>query len=105
RVAVLLMDRLAALKETSGVPLLFVLEGSGRGTDAAHVRPVIERARALGLDVLDLSPELERLIQSKNGTSESFGTGPRTARGNRWVGERIAEKPAAMGVARGAPTR
>jgi hypothetical protein len=96
-VAILLMDRLASLQRQSGVPVLFVLEQADEG-QMPQIRPVISRALAQGLQVLDLSEPLGKLIQQTDGTPDAFAAGHLTPRGNRWVADRIIEKLHQMGV-------
>jgi hypothetical protein len=98
-VAILLMDRLGNLQRRSGVPVLLVVEHAAE-FEAPSVQRVVARARSQGLQALDLSEPVRVLSDRTKGTPEAFARGHFTARGNRWVADRIAEKLGEMGVVR-----
>jgi hypothetical protein len=107
-VGALLMDRLAALAREHQVPLLFAVSWYPRAVPAA-ARPVMARARELGIELLDLEPTLRAAlgpggaragdlyrIHAKPGQPVEIGH--MTARGNAVVAGAIAERLRAMGV-------
>jgi hypothetical protein len=87
-VSVALLVRLHALGQRLGVDLLAVgLATNGRIGDNARIAPVVERLRAHGVPILDLSGDMQALPQFP----KSFQRGGHyTPAMNRYVAERIA---------------
>jgi hypothetical protein len=92
-VAALLMERLARYCAERGVPVLVVTQ-CDRSVNARALQPVLARARAAGMRVLDLAAALARRLREEPTLIDQFYFGPftghMTAAGNRWVAERIA---------------
>jgi hypothetical protein len=91
-VACLLVRRLADLARAHGKRLLLVTEVSPPYT-LDPLPPVVERARAESVEVLDLAAELrERGLAHPEETSRLFvnRVSHMSSEGNRWVAERIA---------------
>jgi hypothetical protein len=100
-VAARLMERLAKLAETHGVELLLVVQWHPE-SEATPLGPALARARALGMDVLELEPllradlgndgaELPRFFLPAPGRAERFVAGHMSADGNGRVAFWIAE--------------
>ena len=107
-VGALLMDRLSALARRHEIPLLFAVTWYPRAVPAAAV-PIIARARALGVDVLELEPLVK--VQLRSGAArvgdlyrihaepgQPLEVGHMTARGNALVAAAVAERLRALGV-------
>jgi hypothetical protein len=110
-IGALLVERLDAYCRERGVPWLLVLNWYPR-VDPEPARGVVARARALGVEVIDLAPVVEaelaagraRLvdlysIHAKPG--QPLDVGHMTRRGNALVASAIAERLRARGIARG----
>jgi hypothetical protein len=110
-VGALLIDRIAALAREREVPLLFVVTWYPRSSPEP-AKPVVARARALGVDVLVLEPLLRHLlgpggaripdlykVHAKPG--QPLDVGHMTPRGNAIVAAAIAERLRALGVPSG----
>jgi hypothetical protein len=107
-VGALLMERLAALAREHELPLLFAVSWYPRAVPAA-AHPVMERARALGVDVLDLEPVVRAALAAGGGRvadlyrihakpGQPLEIGHMTARGNGIVAAAIGERLRALGV-------
>jgi hypothetical protein len=110
----LLIDRLDALSRAQAVPWLLVLEWYPRA-HPAPAAPILARARALGVDVLELQPRIEAELESGRATladlyrihakpGEPREVGHMTRRGNALVAEAIAERLRARGIGPQRPT-
>lgn len=84
-VATRLVERLGRLQRETGVPILFVVEWA-RGNERRLVEPLLARAREVSLATVDLSLELQRLVERDPST---FGDSHLTGRGNAWVAEQL----------------
>jgi hypothetical protein len=90
-VALILMDRLAHLREKTGAPILVVaLYDRLVGLDqTAITAPVLARARHLGLWVLDLAAPLRQIQANDPAKFKSLFKGHMTSNGNRFVADAI----------------
>ena len=91
----LLMNRLSDSIRGKNVRVLVVAQAD-RSLDTVSLLPVLERARSVGFETIDLATELQELIRARPELAESFFLGPfaghMTSQGNRWIAERLAEK-------------
>ena len=101
-VAALLVDRLAELAAQHEIPVLFVLAWTP-GFDSAPAEPAVKRARARGLEVLVVEPELReaigddlsqlpRLFTRAPSRGRRFVANYMTPEGNRLLAELIARR-------------
>jgi hypothetical protein len=94
-VAVLLLDRLASLARSSHVRLILLVQGHP-GHDRAPLATLLNRARGLDVEVVDVHEQLIRLAGVQPELQTRFfkrGTwGHMTSEGNGWVAERIVEQ-------------
>lgn len=86
-VALLLVDRIAAFANAHGCKVMFVLQGE-QTTPAADA--VLLRARAAGLQALDLIAAYHAEAARDPTTKRRLFAGHMTSAGNLWVAERIA---------------
>lgn len=94
-IAQLLMNRLSDSIRGKNIRVLVVAQAD-RSLDAVSLLPVLERARSVGFETIDIATELQALIRARPEFAESFFLGPfaghMTSQGNRWVAERLAGK-------------
>jgi hypothetical protein len=94
-IAQLLMNRLRDSIRGKNIRVLVVAQAD-RSLDTESLLPVLERARSVGFETIDLATELRDLLRARPELAESFFLGPfaghMTSQGNRWIAERLAEK-------------
>jgi hypothetical protein len=93
-VAQLLMHRLHDALEGNNVRVVIVAQAD-RSMDTLSLLPVLESARAVGFETIDLAGELAILIDENPNLFEDYflGTfsGHMSSRGNEWVARRLAD--------------
>lgn len=90
-VACRLVDMLDASLGELGVPWLLVVQG-GLTADVRLTMPVVERARARGVRVLNLFPRLRARLGADPSLRTRWFDGHMTAEGNTWVAEQVADE-------------
>jgi len=106
----LLIDRLDAASRARGVPWLFVLNWYPRA-NPAPADPIVARARALGVEVLEMQSRIEAELSSGRARiadlyrihakeGEPLEVGHMTRRGNALVAAAVAERLRASGIGR-----
>jgi hypothetical protein len=113
-VGALLVERLDALARERGVPWLLVLNWYPRA-DVEPARGIVERARALGVDVIDMAPivgaelgsgraRVPDLYSVHTKPGQPIDIGHMTRAGNALVARAIAERLRERGLAGGPAT-